>query len=147
MYLLAVNPSNPSFIYLCRLYFIAYLLSKFKQGILAMHLGCHLEKVTSYPSLWAWFNISSAWSQRHEFAELKLLVKPLKRSIFGVFFSLGVVISVTLPRSALRSFNQWYQDLREEAVINLQSLSFPLFISTEYLHESELIRRSIYTTR
>lgn len=51
MYLLAVNPSNPSFIYLCRLYFIAYLLRKFKLGILAMRLGCHLENVTSYHSL------------------------------------------------------------------------------------------------
>jgi len=107
MYLLAVNPSNPSFMYLCRLYFIAYLLSKFQLGILAMHLGCHLEKVTSYHSLWAWFKISSARSQRQEFAKLKLLVKPLQRPIFRVCFSLGAAMSVTLPRSARRSFNQW----------------------------------------
>lgn len=51
MYLLAVNPSNPSFIYLCRLYFITYLLSKFKLGILAMYLGCHPEKENFYHSL------------------------------------------------------------------------------------------------
>lgn len=107
MYLLAVNPSNSSFIYLCRLYFTAYLLSKFELGVLAMHLWCHLEKVTSYRPLWAWFKIPSAWSQRHEFAKFKLLVKLLKRSIFRAFFSLGAVILVTLPWSALRSFNQW----------------------------------------
>lgn len=130
MYLLAVNPSNSGFIYPRWLYFIAYLLSKFKLGIWAQRLECHLEKVTFYHSLQACFKTSRAWSQSHEFAKPKLLVKPLKTSIIRVFFNLSAVILITLPWSSPRRFNQWQS--REE-LINLQSSSCPLFISAEYL--------------